>query len=41
MISMKNHKWVNEDLLPGVKVSRGAVGRIIQLVQQGYVQIQP
>lgn len=41
MVSMKNHKWVNEDLLPGVKVNRGAVGRIIQLVQQGYVQIQP
>jgi intracellular sulfur oxidation DsrE/DsrF family protein len=40
-VSMKSHKWVNEDLLPGVKVNTGAVGRLIQLVQEGYVQIQP
>jgi intracellular sulfur oxidation DsrE/DsrF family protein len=40
-VSMKNHKWGNEDLLPGVKVNTGAVGRLIQLVQEGYVQIQP
>lgn len=40
-VSMKGHGWRNEDLLPGVKVNSGAVGRIIQLVQQGYVQIQP
>jgi intracellular sulfur oxidation DsrE/DsrF family protein len=40
-VSMKNHKWDNEDLLPGVKVNSGAVGRLIQLVQKGYVQIQP
>jgi intracellular sulfur oxidation DsrE/DsrF family protein len=25
----------------GVKVNTGAVGRIIQLIQEGYVQIQP
>ena len=40
-VSMKTHGWVNEDLLPGVKVNAGAVGRLIQLVQEGYVQIQP
>ncbi len=40
-VSMKNHAWGNEDLLPEVKVNSGAVGRLIQLVQEGYVQIQP
>jgi intracellular sulfur oxidation DsrE/DsrF family protein len=40
-VSMKNHGWGNEDLLPGVKVNSGATGRIVQLCQQGYVQIQP
>jgi intracellular sulfur oxidation DsrE/DsrF family protein len=40
-VSMRNNNWNNEDLLPGVKVNSGAVGRIVQLVQQGYVQIQP
>jgi len=40
-VSMKSHAWGNEDLVPGVKVNTGAVGRLIQLVQEGYVQIQP
>ena len=40
-VSMKNHLWGNEDLLPGVKVNTGAVGRLIQLMQERYVQIQP
>ena len=40
-ISMKNNGWGNRDLLPGVKVNAGAVGRLIQLVQEGYIQIQP
>jgi intracellular sulfur oxidation DsrE/DsrF family protein len=40
-VSMKNHAWGNENLLSGVKVNSGAVGRIIQLIQGGYVQIQP
>ena len=40
-VSMKNHQWGNEDLLPGVKVNSGATGRIVQLSQAGYVQIQP
>ncbi len=30
-----------DDLLPDVKVNAGAVARLIELVQQGYVQIQP
>lgn len=40
-ISMKNHQWGNEDLLPGVKVNAGATIRLVQLSQSGYVQIQP
>jgi intracellular sulfur oxidation DsrE/DsrF family protein len=40
-VSMKNHTWGNGDLLPEVKVHSGAVGRLIQLIQEGYVQIQP
>ena len=40
-VSMKGHNWVNQDLLPGIKVNGGAIGRLIQLVQKGYVQIQP
>jgi intracellular sulfur oxidation DsrE/DsrF family protein len=38
---MKSHNWINEDLLPGVKVNTGAVGRLIQLAQEDYAQIQP
>jgi intracellular sulfur oxidation DsrE/DsrF family protein len=41
VLSMKNHTWGTEDLLPGVKVNAGAVGRLIQLTQEGFVQIQP
>ena len=40
-VSMKSHAWGNEDLLPGVKVNTGALGRLIQLAQEGYAQIQP
>jgi len=40
-VSMRGQGWTNENLLPNVKVNSGAVGRLIQLVQQGYVQIQP
>jgi intracellular sulfur oxidation DsrE/DsrF family protein len=40
-VTMKNHQWGNEDLLPGVKVNSGAIGRLVQLSQEGYVQIQP
>jgi intracellular sulfur oxidation DsrE/DsrF family protein len=40
-VTMKVNMWVNENLLPGVKVDSGALGRIVQLVQEGYVMIQP
>lgn len=40
-VSMKGNSWTNKDLLPGVKVNTGAIGRLIQLTQEGYVQIQP
>ncbi len=30
-VSMKSHNWINEDLLPGLKVNTGTVGRLIQL----------
>ena len=33
--------WSNADLVAGAKVNTGANFRIIELVQQGYVQIQP
>lgn len=39
--TMRDMHWVNADLLPGVKVNTSANLRIIQLVQDGYVQIQP
>lgn len=38
---MNSNKWGNDALLPGVLVNSGAVCQITQLVQQGYVQIQP
>ncbi len=40
-VSMKNNGWTNADVLPDVKVNSGAVGRIVQLVQDGYVQLEP
>lgn len=40
-VSMKGNNWGNADLLPGVLVNSGAVMRLTQLVQQGYVQIEP
>jgi len=40
-VSMKNHQWGNEDLLSGIKVNSGAVSRLIQLIQKGFVQIEP
>lgn len=41
VVSMEDNKWGYDDLLPGVKVNSGAIDRLIQLVQEGYVQIQP
>lgn len=40
-VTMKGNKWSNANLLPGIKVDSGADGRIIQLVQEGYVMLQP
>lgn len=39
--TMAGNGWVNADMLPGVKINTGANFRIVQLVQQGFVQIQP
>jgi intracellular sulfur oxidation DsrE/DsrF family protein len=37
----RDNGWVNADLLAGVAVNSGANFRIVQLVQDGFVQIQP
>lgn len=39
--TMQVKGWGNDDLLPGVKVNTGANFRLIELVQKGYVQLQP
>jgi intracellular sulfur oxidation DsrE/DsrF family protein len=36
-----NNGWANSDLLPGVKVDSDVLIRLINLTQDGYVQIQP
>ncbi|MDA8390991.1 MAG: DsrE family protein [Gammaproteobacteria bacterium] len=40
-VTMRAFHWGNRQLLAHVKVNAGALARIIQLVQRGYVQIQP
>jgi intracellular sulfur oxidation DsrE/DsrF family protein len=40
-MTMKGNKWTNANLLPNVKVNSGADGRVVQLVQEGYVMLQP
>jgi uncharacterized protein len=37
----RGNGWGNANLLPGVKVNGGAMLRIVQLVQDGYIQVQP
>ena len=37
----RSNNWTNADLLPSIKVNAGANLRITQLVQDGYVQLQP
>lgn len=37
----KSNNWANSDLLAGVKVNSGANLRIVQLIQDGFVQLQP
>ena len=39
--TMADNHWYNAELLPGVKVNSGANFRIVQLVQEGFVQLQP
>jgi intracellular sulfur oxidation DsrE/DsrF family protein len=39
--SMRLNHWTNADLIPGAKVNTGANFRVVSLVQQGFVQIQP
>jgi intracellular sulfur oxidation DsrE/DsrF family protein len=39
--TMRANRWGNADLLPGVKVNTGANMRLIQLMQDGFVQLQP
>ena len=39
--TMAQYRWSNADLLPNVKVVTGANYRILQLVQDGYIQLQP
>lgn len=40
-VTARNNGWTNADLLPGVKVVTAANLRIMELIQQGFVQIQP
>ncbi len=37
-LAAKAHNWVNADILPGVKVNTGAIFRLTQLAEEGYVQ---
>jgi intracellular sulfur oxidation DsrE/DsrF family protein len=39
--TMASNRWYNAELLPNVKVNTGANFRIVQLVQEGFVQLQP
>jgi intracellular sulfur oxidation DsrE/DsrF family protein len=41
VMSMKLQHLGNEDLLPGVKVNGGANPRMVQLMQEGFVRLQP
>lgn len=41
VVTMKSNGWGRGDLLPGVKVNSGAIMRLIQLHQEGYVEIHP
>ncbi|MHB1566590.1 MAG: DsrE family protein [Acidiferrobacter sp.] len=40
-VTMRAHHWGNAELLPNVKVNAGALARIIQLEQHGYIEINP
>lgn len=40
-VTARNNGWTNADLLPGVKVVTSANLRLIELIQQDFIQIQP
>lgn len=40
-VTMRAHHWGNAQLLPEIKVDAGALARIIELEQHGYVEIHP
>jgi intracellular sulfur oxidation DsrE/DsrF family protein len=40
-VTARGNDWINSDLLPGVKVNTGGNLRIVELVQEGFVQLQP
>jgi intracellular sulfur oxidation DsrE/DsrF family protein len=40
-VTMQTNGWGNDDLLPNIRVNGGGIPRIVQLVQEGFVQIQP
>ena len=40
-VTMQTNGWGNDDLLPDIRVNGGGIPRIVQLVQEGFVQIQP
>ncbi len=40
-MTMKAKKWLNKDLILGVKVNTGAVVRLLELNQQGFYEVHP
>ena len=40
-VTARGNDWINSDLLPDVKVNTGGNLRITELVQEGFVQLQP
>ncbi|HUW97678.1 MAG TPA: hypothetical protein VMV40_02390 [Acidiferrobacter sp.] len=40
-VTMRGHHWGNKQLLPNVKVNAGALARIIELEQHGFIEIHP
>ena len=37
----KNNGWLNADFIPGIKINSGANLRLVQLQQDGFIQIHP
>lgn len=37
----KNNGWLNADFIPGIKINSGANLRLVQLQQDGFIQVQP